>query len=910
MESAKKNLVENNTVSGGCCGIHLHESDNNVLSSNVVNSTSLYNDKAIYLESAKNNLIDNNIISGGYHGIYLYKSDENTLSNNTLKSNRYCGILVSHSNGNTIDNNTIIGGADGIYLDNSGENTITNNTISNSQNGIWLTSSNGNQICENFLSGISWDLYVLDSEENLISNNTFSASYPTTATLRYKGNFAVKGVNAPPEDPDGFDDIGSFLNISSLGSTNAWINLSIRYNESKVIIRESHLLIWMYNETGWHKESWNGTRYLDTTKNIIGVNITNPDGIFAPLQDVQPPVSTKTIGDPNCTICGKVWITIHTPVWLDAEDNINGTGLDAICYRVWFNGSWHPVDLQDHYGSNHNITAYNNTYWYVYRNDTVDFGPIHFREDGKHYLEFFSTDRAGNEEIHKNQTIYVDTTPPQVTVETGAPSYIQNGKIFINSSTPIWINVTDLMNLYIINWTIWNETGAVYSSGMSEENLTLYIVEEGKYTIGCWAEDKLGNRWPASGYDNTTVYVDNSPPEAKIEIGDPHTEDPPFVTARTPFNLSSEDGGKYPVGVEKILYRVWNIYTGWSDWKIYLANFTLHEEGLHYIECYAEDHLGNRGNVLNATCYVDDIPPVTTGQGYYPIYLRAVDPRWDGCPGVGVCCIHYRYRIGDGNWTGWFVNETRGNLTLWIPSSSVSPGGEPIHLEYYSEDLLGNEENIKYEIFTRKINHPPLKPSNPSPANNSGDISTNPILSVYISDPDDDPLDVYFYNADNDNLIGSVKNVPSDSRVSIEWKNLERNRTYAWYVVVNDSEYSVRSDTWYFRTTSKNLAPYVKLIKPANAIYLLGREIIPFPLPVILGKIGIEVNATDSDGTIEKVEFYVDDTLKHTDTAEPYRWEWDEKAIGLHKIVVVAYDDCGEATKTSKTVLILNLKLL
>ena len=912
LESAKNNLVENNTISGGYYGIYLYKSDSNVLSNNTVNNTLLYTDKAIYLESANSNLIDNNTISGGHQGIYLYKSDKNTLYNNTIKSNRYCSILVSHSNENVIDNNTIIDGVDGIYLDNSEKNSITNNSISNIQNGIWLSSSNENRISDNFLSGTLWDLYVLDSEENLISNNTFSQSYPTTASFRYKGNFAVRGVNNPPENPDGFDDTGSFLNISSLDDTSTWINLSICYNESNVIINEDYLLIWMHNETGWHKEGWNGTRYQDTTKNIIGVNITNPEGIFAPLQDIQPPVSTETIGDPNCTIDGEDWITENTPVWLDAEDNINGTGVDAIYYRVWYNESWHPVGLQDHYGSNHNITTYNNTYWYVYRNDTVNFGPIYFMEEGKHYMEFFSTDRAGNEERHTNQTIYVDDTPPQVAIEMGIPHHIQDEKIFINSSTPIWINVTDMMNLYTINWTIWNETGAVYRSGISEKNLTLYIPEEGNYTIGYWTEDKLGNRRPASGYNNTTVYVDNTPPETDLTIGKPnHTKNNTlFVTARTPFNLSSEDGGKYPVGTEKICYRVWNIYTGWSDWKIYFANITLHEEGLHYIECYAEDHLGNREGIHNITCYVDNVPPITTGEGYYPIYLRTIDPGWDECPGVGVCCIHYRYKIGDGDWSDWLVNEIDENLTLWIPSPSVSPGGEPIHLEYYSEDLLGNREDTNYGVFTREVNHPPLKPSNPSPANNSEDVPINPVLSVYVSDPDNDPLDVYFYNADNNDLIGSVKNVPSDSTVTMEWKNLERNRTYSWYVVVNDSEYSTKSDTWYFKTTSKNLAPYVKLIKPADAVYLLDKEIMPFLLPIIFGKITIEVNATDSDGTIEKVEFYVDDVLRSTDTAEPYTWTWDERIIGLHKITVIAYDDCGETAKTSRSLLIFNLKIL
>jgi len=963
LESANNNLVENNTISGGYYGMHLYKSDNNVLSNNTVNNTLLYTDKAIYLESADSNLIDNNTISGGHQGIYLYKSDKNTLYNNTLKSIEYCCILLVNSSNNVIDNNnisnsyygislydsgnnilsnntvksieyrcillefssnnvignnaidnnTISDGVDGIYLDNSEKNSITNNSISNTQNGIWLSSSNENRISDNFLSGTSWDLYVLDSEGNLISNNTFSTSYPTTASFRYKGNFAVRGVNNPPENPDGFDDTGSFLNISSLSDTSTWINLSICYNESNVIINEDYLLIWMHNETGWHKEGWNGTRYLDTTKNIIGVNITNPEGIFAPLQDIQPPVSTKTIGDPNCTIGGEDWITGYTPVWLDAEDNINGTGVDAIYYRVWYNESWHPADSQDSYGGNHNITMYRNIYWYVYSNNTVNFGPIYFMEEGKHYMEFFSTDRAGNEENHTNQTIYVDNTPPQVTIEMGIPSYIQDGKIFINSTTPIWINVTDMMNLYLIRWTIWNETGAVYDSGISEKNLTLYIAEEGKYTIGYWAEDGLGNRWPASGYDNdTTFYVDNTPPETDLTIGKPnHTKNNTlFVTARTPFNLSSEDGGKYPVGTEKICYRVWNIYTGWSDWRIYFANITLHEEGLHYIEYYAEDCLGNRGNVLNITCYVDDVPPVTTGRGYYPIYLMAIDPGWDGCPEVGVCCIHYRYRIGEGNWSDWFVNETNENLTLWIPNSSVSPGGEPIYLEYYSEDLLGNKENINYDVFTGEVNHPPNKPSNPSPVDGATGVDIDVTLSWQCSDPDGDNLtyDVYFGTGEN-----QLKKVSGNqSSTTYKPSSLNYSTTYYWKIVAWDEHgESSESPVWRFTTEeTPNTPPAVVITRPKNLLYFRDIEILSLPFPLIIGPVTIEVNASDSDGVVKRVDFYIDHTLKYSDTTAPFSWRWDSRAFGFKVIEVVAYDDKGAHQRSIKEVLIFNLAIL
>ena len=213
--------------------------------------------------------------------------------------------------------------------------------------------------------------------------------------------------------------------------------------------------------------------------------------------------------------------------------------------------------------------------------------------------------------------------------------------------------------------------------------------------------------------------------------------------------------------------------------------------------------------------------------------------------------------------------------------------------------------NFTTELF---VNHPPDKPSNPSPANNSKNISINPTLSILVTDPDNDALDVYFYNALDDSLIGMVDNVLNGSVATIHWNGLDYNQTYFWYVIVNDSEFEVKSDTWNFKTIhEENQPPHVEIIKPVDAIYFRDRQITKFFLPIIVGKITIEANATDSDGTIERVEFIVDNVSRYNDTTEPYLWLWDERIFGFHSITVVAYDNDGRATEISKSILIINL---
>lgn len=54
--------------------------------------------------------------------------------------------------------------------------------------------------------------------------------------------------------------------------------------------------------------------------------------------------------------------------------------------------------------------------------------------------------------------------------------------------------------------------------------------------------------------------------------------------------------------------------------------------------------------------------------------------------------------------------------------------------------------------------------------------------------------------------------------------------------------------------------------------------------------IQIQVNASTCSGTISKVEFYIDDQLKHTDYSSPYQWNWDTTAyaLGAHTIKAIA----------------------
>jgi hypothetical protein len=88
----------------------------------------------------------------------------------------------------------------------------------------------------------------------------------------------------------------------------------------------------------------------------------------------------------------------------------------------------------------------------------------------------------------------------------------------------------------------------------------------------------------------------------------------------------------------------------------------------------------------------------------------------------------------------------------------------------------------------------------------------------------------------------------------------------------------------------------MKITKPENAVYLRDNKIISFPVPLGIGKITIETFAACKDADIEKVEFYVDNSLQSTDSTSPYSWTWNTPAFLRHNVKVIAYDTVGHNT--------------
>jgi uncharacterized repeat protein (TIGR02543 family) len=89
--------------------------------------------------------------------------------------------------------------------------------------------------------------------------------------------------------------------------------------------------------------------------------------------------------------------------------------------------------------------------------------------------------------------------------------------------------------------------------------------------------------------------------------------------------------------------------------------------------------------------------------------------------------------------------------------------------------------------------------------------------------------------------------------------------------------------------------PLVEIVKPINAIYIFNKPVLPFRMPVVVQLITIEVNASDNQSGIDRVEFYIDGVLKGNDSSAPYSYDWNEIRSGKRTIKVTAYDNAGNS---------------
>ena len=223
---------------------------------------------------------------------------------------------------------------------------------------------------------------------------------------------------------------------------------------------------------------------------------------------------------------------------------------------------------------------------------------------------------------------------------------------------------------------------------------------------------------------------------------------------------------------------------------------------------------------------------------------------------------------------------------VWV--NATDPAGSGGYTRRWYVFSTGPEQNL-----------PPYVPDDPVPANESLDVHINTNLSWSGGDPNPDDVvtyDVYFGSSFPLEQIYS-----NITETSVLLGTLMINTTYYWKIVAwDDHGASAVAPVWWFTTMIDNIPPTIQITTPAkgylhiNILNIIVRKIPIFFTTMLVGKVEVTVTAEDHETGIQRVEFYVDDELKATDTSAPYSWRWTDRGqFFQYTLRVVAYDYVG-----------------
>jgi uncharacterized repeat protein (TIGR01451 family) len=177
-------------------------------------------------------------------------------------------------------------------------------------------------------------------------------------------------------------------------------------------------------------------------------------------------------------------------------------------------------------------------------------------------------------------------------------------------------------------------------------------------------------------------------------------------------------------------------------------------------------------------------------------------------------------------------------------------------------------------------------------------VNNPPNISITTSSNQDVPTSPaqITINADASDADGTISKVDFYQGTTLLATDVTSPYAYTWSNVAagNYSITAKATDSLGAVTTSNtislsvNAKPSVNLTTPLNGNY--------FTAPAF---VSISATASDSDGSISRVEFYRGSTLINTATASPYTFDWSNVPAGTYTLTARAVDNVGASTTSS-----------
>jgi len=288
-------------------------------------------------------------------------------------------------------------------------------------------------------------------------------------------------------------------------------------------------------------------------------------------------------------------------------------------------------------------------------------GPVTAPE-GRHRLEFYAVDAAGNE----GATISVD-----LLIDTRAPAALASLSPAVPDGAPGWYRTRPTITIGT------DEPGARVFYRWEDTDVLAYLrpleAPEGTHRLHYWAQDPAGNNGTVQ---DLLLRVDTLPPADRLSV-EPRAPDGKggWWRARPTLTITVEDADPAASA-----FYAWD----GAEPGPYFGPFKA-PEGVHTLVWYSTDTRGNAGNESRRTIMVDTLPPETE------ILVSPADPGgwWYRVePGITL--------VTDVNAQAWYSWDD-GPLQAYTGPFTAGEGEHV--LQFHSRDAAGNSERLRRQEF-------------------------------------------------------------------------------------------------------------------------------------------------------------------------------------------------------------------
>lgn len=147
----------------------------------------------------------------------------------------------------------------------------------------------------------------------------------------------------------------------------------------------------------------------------------------------------------------------------------------------------------------------------------------------------------------------------------------------------------------------------------------------------------------------------------------------------------------------------------------------------------------------------------------------------------------------DGTVDSWSNPKKVDNGTDTVSFSGMDSGrGSAVEINMETSDTSHTPSAISYTLEAEVTEAQPNPPENLAP---TGAVTNNDVtLYADVSSPSGSPMDVKFYNAKTDELIGTDESVSSGSTASVTWYDRSLYKEHSFYAVAKNSTGTLSSD--------------------------------------------------------------------------------------------------------------------